>query len=63
VASRAVGDGGRGAGFIACATIKGMVGMLHDDTTGPSEFNPMSQKKKKPAEFLCSGTHLYNPDQ
>lgn len=34
VASRAVGDGGRGAGFIACATIRGMVGMLHDEMTG-----------------------------
>ncbi len=34
VASRAVGEGGRGAGFIACATVKGMVGILHDDITG-----------------------------
>ena len=34
VASRAVGEGGRGAGFIACATVKGMVGMLHEDMTG-----------------------------
>jgi hypothetical protein len=35
VASRAVGEGGRGAGFIACATLRGIVGMLHDETTGP----------------------------
>jgi hypothetical protein len=34
VAARAVGDGGRGAGFMACATIKGMVGILHEETTG-----------------------------
>jgi hypothetical protein len=34
IASRAVGDGGRGAGFMACATISGIVGMLHDDITG-----------------------------
>jgi len=34
VASRAVGDGGRGEGFIACATIRGIVGILQDDMTG-----------------------------
>ncbi len=34
VASRAVGEGGRGAGFIACATVRGIVGMLHEDMTG-----------------------------
>ena len=34
VAARAVGDGGLGAGFIACATVSGMVGMLTEDTTG-----------------------------
>jgi hypothetical protein len=35
VAARAVGDGGRGAGFIACATDRGIVGTLTEDTTGP----------------------------
>lgn len=34
VAARAVGEGGLGAGFIACATVSGMVGMLTEDTTG-----------------------------
>ena len=35
VASRAPGDGGRGAGFIVWATARGIVGMLQDETTGP----------------------------
>jgi hypothetical protein len=35
VAARAVGDGGRGAGFIAWATARGIVGTLTEDTTGP----------------------------
>lgn len=35
VAARAVGDGGRGAGFIAWATDRGIVGTLTEDTTGP----------------------------
>jgi hypothetical protein len=35
VAARAVGDGGRGAGFMAWATARGMVGTLTEDTTGP----------------------------
>jgi hypothetical protein len=34
VAARAVGEGGLGPGFIACATVSGMVGMLTEDTTG-----------------------------
>ena len=34
VAARAVGEGGLGAGFIACATVSGIVGMLTEDTTG-----------------------------
>ena len=34
VAALAVGEGGRGEGFIACATGRGIVGMLLDDTTG-----------------------------
>jgi hypothetical protein len=34
IAARAVGDGGLGAGFIACATVSGIVGMLTEDTTG-----------------------------
>lgn len=34
VAARAEGEGGRGAGFIACATVRGIVGILQDDTTG-----------------------------
>jgi hypothetical protein len=34
VAARAVGDGGRGAGFMACATAKGIVGTFTEDTTG-----------------------------
>jgi hypothetical protein len=36
VAARAVGDGGRGAGFMACATANGMVGTFTEDTTGPA---------------------------
>ncbi len=36
-AAIAVGEGGRGAGFMACATIKGIVGMLQDEITGPSK--------------------------
>jgi hypothetical protein len=36
VAARAFGDGGRGAGFIAWATARGMVGTLTEDTTGPA---------------------------
>lgn len=36
VASLAPGDGGRGAGFIAWATMSGIVGILHEDTTGPA---------------------------
>ena len=39
MASRAVGEGGRGAGFIVCATAKGIVGILHEDTTGPINVN------------------------
>ena len=35
-ASRCVGEGGRGAGFIACATVSGMVGRLADEMTGPA---------------------------
>lgn len=35
VAARCEGEGGRGAGFMAWATVSGMVGMLHDETTGP----------------------------
>jgi hypothetical protein len=34
-AATAVGDGGRGAGFMDCAMLRGMVGMLHDEMTGP----------------------------
>jgi hypothetical protein len=34
VASRAAGDGGRGAGFIVCATCSGIVGMFTDEITG-----------------------------
>ena len=34
VAALAPGDGGRGAGFIAWATARGMVGTLTEDTTG-----------------------------
>lgn len=37
MASRAVGEGGRGAGFMAWATVKGMVGILLDETTGSSK--------------------------
>lgn len=33
MASRAVGEGGRGAGFIACATTKGIVGTLQEEMT------------------------------
>jgi hypothetical protein len=36
VAALACGDGGRGAGFIACATDRGIVGTLTEDTTGPA---------------------------
>ena len=36
VAARAFGDGGRGAGFMAWATAKGIVGTLTEDTTGPT---------------------------
>jgi hypothetical protein len=32
-ASRAPGDGGRGAGFIVCATASGIVGMFTDEIT------------------------------
>jgi hypothetical protein len=42
VASRAVGDGGRGDGFIACATIRGIVGILQDDMTGST--SPLSNQ-------------------
>ena len=35
VVARAVGDGGRGAGFIAWATARGIVGTLTEDATGP----------------------------
>src|SRR5258706_10994061 len=35
-ASRCVGEGGRGAGFIACAMVSGMVGTLADEMTGPT---------------------------
>jgi hypothetical protein len=34
VASRAEGDGGRGAGFIVCATTRGIVEILHEEMTG-----------------------------
>lgn len=34
-AAIAVGDGGRGAGLMDCATVRGMVGMLHEEMTGP----------------------------
>ena len=34
VAARAEGEGGRGAGFMACATTRGIVGILQEDTTG-----------------------------
>ena len=34
MASRAVGEGGRGPGFMACATMSGIVEILQDDTTG-----------------------------
>lgn len=44
VASGVVGDGGEG--FIACATTSGIVGMLHEDTTGSKWLNPMSEEKK-----------------
>lgn len=38
MAARAKGEGGRGDGFIAWATVKGIVGMLLEDTTGPREL-------------------------
>ena len=38
VAARCVGEGGRGAGFIAWATCRGIVGMLTDDTTGSASM-------------------------
>lgn len=34
MASRCEGEGGRGAGFMVCATARGIVGMLHDEITG-----------------------------
>lgn len=34
VAARAVGEGGRGAGFMAWATMRGIVGILQEETTG-----------------------------
>jgi hypothetical protein len=58
VASRAVGDGGRGAGFMACATVRGIVGILHDDITGSTcECQFCSQ------EHFQNKTHLSNPAQ
>jgi len=35
-ASRCVGEGGRGAGLIACAMVSGIVGTLADEMTGPT---------------------------
>ena len=61
VAARAEGDGGRGAGFIACATTSGIVGMLHEDTTGSNGSNPLSKDRVRLTPV--SGTHLYNPAQ
>ena len=57
MASRAVGEGGRGAGFIVCATAKGIVGMLHEDTTGPINVNEY--------QSICSYNSTYenNPSQ
>lgn len=40
VAARCVGEGGLGAGFMACATVSGMVGMLQDETTAPADTPP-----------------------
>jgi hypothetical protein len=56
VAARAVGEGGRGAGFIACATIKGMVGILTDDTTGSAHTSASISKNN-------GETHWNNPVQ
>lgn len=45
MASRAVGDGGRGAGFMACATTRGIVGILHDEMTGSTERKKVNKIK------------------
>ena len=46
VAARAEGDGGRGAGFIAWATTKGIVGILHEDITGSRRLVTSENKNK-----------------
>ena len=51
VAARAVGEGGLGAGFIACATVSGMVGILTEDTTG-------SVSKKRVSRIASRGKYV-----
>jgi hypothetical protein len=53
VASRAPGEGGRGAGFIACATVRGIVGMLHEEMTGPGDARCQNAKKKRRQIVTC----------
>jgi hypothetical protein len=53
VAARWVGDGGRGAGFIACATTRGMVEMFTDDMTGPGR----TLMSNNTALYLQKNTH------
>lgn len=53
-----MGEGGRGDGFIACATDNGIVGMLHEEITGPIT----SYQYCMPSNQLI-GTYLNNHDQ
>ena len=59
VAARWVGDGGRGAGFMVCATARGIVGMLQDEITGSAKIRCCQ------CRHLVTGdrTHWYNHDQ
>lgn len=57
MASRCEGEGGRGAGFMVCATARGIVGMLHDEITG-SIAGEGEQNMNSDRTYI--DTHWYN---
>lgn len=63
VAARAVGEGGRGAGFIACATVRGIVGILHEDTTGSIHYHLKLIGGSSGGGKTNKNTHSNNLDQ
>jgi hypothetical protein len=61
MASRVVGEGGRGPGFMVCATMSGMVEILQDDTTGSvNGFNrPAPSQERKRTSVIPSNRRLH----